>query len=349
METSRQTITVPATGHTEEVIPGTAADCVNSGLTDGVKCTVCGETLDAQEEIPALGHTDGEVKVENEVAADCVNDGHYDNVTYCTVCGVETSRETVTVPATGEHTEETLEGKEATCTEPGLTEGKQCTACGTVTVPQEEIPAPGHNYVDGVCDVCGDVEVMEPDVYLTDITLNFAAKIELRPKFNIPAEVLANSNIRVRVIRDGAKGQEITDYTFSQLKMDSSRKYYVAVPFASGEMGKTLTVQFVDITDGSTLYIQDFRTGKAVTAVTETVANRAIAYMQTAGKSDAEKQLMKAMLVYGGYAQQNGGGVPGQLRCQRTGSGTYCFAAKSCSFGQTFRTSQFPRWCDGVP
>ena len=43
-------------GHTEEVIPGKAATCTETGLTEGKKCATCGETLVAQEVIPALGH-----------------------------------------------------------------------------------------------------------------------------------------------------------------------------------------------------------------------------------------------------------------------------------------------------
>lgn len=42
-------------GHTEEAVPGYAATCTKPGLTAGVKCTVCGETLTAQEETPATG------------------------------------------------------------------------------------------------------------------------------------------------------------------------------------------------------------------------------------------------------------------------------------------------------
>jgi|GEM_PF-1384055 Bacterial surface proteins containing Ig-like domains len=42
--------------HVEEVVPGKAATCTETGLTDGKKCSVCGEILEAQKEIPALGH-----------------------------------------------------------------------------------------------------------------------------------------------------------------------------------------------------------------------------------------------------------------------------------------------------
>ena len=43
-------------GHTEEIIPGKAATCTETGLTEGKKCSVCGVILVAQEVIPALGH-----------------------------------------------------------------------------------------------------------------------------------------------------------------------------------------------------------------------------------------------------------------------------------------------------
>ena len=42
------------------------------------------------------------------------------------------------------HEEVVLEGKAATCTEAGLTEGKKCAKCDEILVPQEEIPATGH-------------------------------------------------------------------------------------------------------------------------------------------------------------------------------------------------------------
>ena len=58
----------------------------------------------------------------------------------------ETETETEPTPVC-QHTDvETLAGKAATCTEDGITEGKKCTACGTVIVAQETIPA-GHTVV----------------------------------------------------------------------------------------------------------------------------------------------------------------------------------------------------------
>ena len=53
------------------------------------------------------------------------------------------------------HTEVTDAAREATCTETGLTEGKHCAKCGEVLLKQETVPAKGHDFVDGVCTVCG--------------------------------------------------------------------------------------------------------------------------------------------------------------------------------------------------
>ena len=47
-----------------------------------------------------------------------------------------------------DHTLETLAGKDATCTEAGLTEGQKCTTCGKTITEQTEIPALGHEWND---------------------------------------------------------------------------------------------------------------------------------------------------------------------------------------------------------
>ena len=45
-------------GHIEEIIPGKDATCLEAGLTEGKKCSVCGEILVEQQQIPAKSHTE---------------------------------------------------------------------------------------------------------------------------------------------------------------------------------------------------------------------------------------------------------------------------------------------------
>ena len=224
---------IPATGHTEETVAGTAPTCTTTGLTDGTKCSVCGVVLVAREEIAMIPHTsevvpgyeptckdtgltDGtkcsvcgvvlvareEIPVSNAHVYEEVIDPSTCKVqgekyNKCTVCGVEDTHialpvnpdehvdlddMTVTVNATctvdGKaiffckdcnvyvtitgydpaypetsilqapgHTEVVDSEATATCTTPGLTEGKHCSVCGTVTVAQTVVDALGHDIV----------------------------------------------------------------------------------------------------------------------------------------------------------------------------------------------------------
>ena len=52
-----ETEDIPAKGHTPVTVPGKAATCTEAGTSDGVKCSVCGEVLSAQQTLPALGHS----------------------------------------------------------------------------------------------------------------------------------------------------------------------------------------------------------------------------------------------------------------------------------------------------
>ena len=80
------------------------ASCTEAGKTVYTAVAVFEETeyTDVKEvEIPATGHIPAEPVKENEVAPTCTEAGSYDEVVYCSVCGVELSRETKTVDAIG--------------------------------------------------------------------------------------------------------------------------------------------------------------------------------------------------------------------------------------------------------
>ena len=110
---------IPALGHEVVVDKAVEPTCTETGLTEGSHCGRCGDVIVAQEVIPALGHKAGETVIENEVPATCGEDGSYDEVVYCSVCGTELSRNTVVVPATGHNYDKEVGRQEATCCEEG--------------------------------------------------------------------------------------------------------------------------------------------------------------------------------------------------------------------------------------
>ena len=108
--------TIPATGHTAVKIPGKAATCTETGLTDGSKCSVCDTILEQQTEIAALGHDWDESVVTKEPT--CTEDGT--KLYTCQRCG-ETNTETI--PATGHSYEESWNSD-------GENHWRVCQVCG---------------------------------------------------------------------------------------------------------------------------------------------------------------------------------------------------------------------------
>ncbi|MBQ2987911.1 MAG: leucine-rich repeat protein, partial [Clostridia bacterium] len=90
--------------------PAVQPTCTETGLTEGQHCSLCKETLTAQETVPAKGHTPGQ-------AANCTESQH------CTVCHAELTAALGHKP-----------GAAATCTD-----AQKCTVCHI-----ELAPARGH-------------------------------------------------------------------------------------------------------------------------------------------------------------------------------------------------------------
>lgn len=168
---------IPAQGHTEEILEGKAATDTEPGLTEGKKCSVCGEILVKQEIIPIKEQThEHREEILEGKAATCIESGLTEGKK-CADCG-EILEEQKVIPAKG-HTEEILEGKAATDTEPGLTEGKRCSVCGEILVKQEVIPMKVHEHKEKIlegkaatctesgltegkkCSLCGEILVKQ--------------------------------------------------------------------------------------------------------------------------------------------------------------------------------------------
>ena len=155
-----KTEAIPAAGHTAQEDPAVEATCTEPGKTAGSHCSVCGLVLEAQEEIPALGHA--------------WDNGRETRAATCTEAGVKTytcsrcsETKTEAIPAAG-HIAAEDPAVAATCTEPGKTAGSHCSVCGLVLREQEEIPATGHTFGDWessgeenhkhTCTACGAQE-----------------------------------------------------------------------------------------------------------------------------------------------------------------------------------------------
>ena len=108
-------------------------------------------------------HAAADAVRENELKATCTAVGSYDSVVYCSYCGEELSRESISVEALG-HTEVIDAAVDATCTATGLTEGKHCSVCNEILIEQTATPKADHTYddkYDADCNVCGFIRDAE--------------------------------------------------------------------------------------------------------------------------------------------------------------------------------------------
>ncbi len=122
---------VAANGHVEVALPGRDATCKEVGLTDGTKCSTCGEVLVAQVEIAKLDHTFGDWTISK--VASCTAEG--EETRMCSVCGETESRPL----AKTAHIVVVDAAVAPRYDSTGLTEGSHCSACGEILVAQETV------------------------------------------------------------------------------------------------------------------------------------------------------------------------------------------------------------------
>jgi len=236
----------------------------------------------------------------DDPAATCTQGGTQKRT--CTVCDLE---ETQTTNAKG-HTEVVVAGKAATCTETGLTEGKKCSVCDTVTVKQTETPANGHQWEDGICSVCkteckhsyennictvcGIVKKDHAKVEGYSISLggNIAVNFHMR----LSEDVLADKN--ATVVFALPNNSKTTLYVKDAEQTDSGC-YVFTCEVAAKEMTRPIKAQVV-----STVYKSEI--------ITYSVAEYAEYILAEAKKGTADyveaEPLVKAMLNYGAVSQE---------------------------------------------
>lgn len=145
-----------------ETLEAVAATCTSGGLSQGKKCSACGEIIIPRTSVPAKEHS---LTTIHGYDSTCKQTGLTDSKK-CSICGTELEK-SVVIPVKSHdytdkydescnkcsfvrdsecaHTETTvIQGKEATCTEVGLTEGNKCTKCGEILVAQTTVGALGH-------------------------------------------------------------------------------------------------------------------------------------------------------------------------------------------------------------
>ena len=273
---------VPATGHQNtETIPGTPADCTLSGVQDAIKCKDCGQWVQEQVEIPALGH-DMVLVADKSIPATCEKEGV--NFFDCSRCDV--TEQTVApklehawgawvvdVEATcntkGEQHRECANCKlvekeeipngggcvivsmppvAATCTEKGYTGGTHCEKCKTVYTEQIEVAPLGHNYVDEVikATVSAGGQITSECQNCGDVIIDTIDKIA-NVKLSSTA-VTYNGKARYPSVIVTDESDELLvagedfDYEYSEEEMKDCGEYQVYVTFKGDYEGeKTLT------------------------------------------------------------------------------------------------------------
>ena len=241
----KQTENVLALSHTIVVDEATLPTCTEPGKTEGEHCSVCGEVILAQQEIPMLQHT---------------YSGDLDST--CEVCGfvrnVECNHTSVTI----------LPAKNATCTESGATEGMVCDRCEKVLQQQVIIETLGHTEVIDAaisptcttagksegkhCSTCGEVIIRQ----------GYVAALGHRESDWIVEKEPTDSEAGYRYKKCSTCGEKTVEVTIPSLTD-------IGLSYTVNSDNKTCTVTGIGSFEGSELTVPEYINGYKVTAIGE--------------------------------------------------------------------------------
>lgn len=137
------------THSTTEIRNAKSATCTATGYTGDTYCKTCGTKLKAGTTIAKKAHS---YTATITTQPTCTKEGVK---TYKCSCGASY---TEAIAKTAHNSNTTIPAVAATCKATGLTEGKKCSVCGTVTVAQQTVAKKSHidNNGDYKCDYgCG--------------------------------------------------------------------------------------------------------------------------------------------------------------------------------------------------
>ena len=179
---------------------GKASTCKVKGYEAYDTCSRCDYTT--YSELPLADHTPSAAVTENEAKATCTEDGSYDCVVYCSVCGDELSRETLTEAATGHSFTNYVSNNDATCLEDG-TKTAKCDNCEETDTIADVGSALGHDIIhhDGKASTC---KVKGYTDYDTCSRCDYTTYSELPLANHTPAAAVTENEVKATCTEDGS-------------------------------------------------------------------------------------------------------------------------------------------------
>ena len=169
---------------------------------------------------------------------------------------------------------ETRNAVEATCTTDGYTGDTYCVDCGEKIAAGEVVTATGHNFVDGVCTICG---APDPD-YVPDHSNPLALgknDIQSGVVYTYTAPADGRMEFTVGSVYNSANTKQYSWYNGSKLQIRINGKSMTA---SSAKMnvaaGQAITVEIVSL-DGDT-YTSDITLKEGTAAEKLTIGNNAL-------------------------------------------------------------------------